>query len=70
MALADILEAFRLPENTKRMREAQESAGNDMLKTMQIVFPVATMIQMEIMPKYGFTGDGDGKYNLCMFVSF
>lgn len=60
VALSDILEAFRLPENIKRIREAQDNSGNDMLKTMQIVFPLATVIQMEIMPKYGFTGDGDG----------
>jgi hypothetical protein len=63
VALADILEAFRLPENTQRMREARENAANDMLKTMQVVFPVATHIQMGILPKYGFPGDGDGWYS-------
>lgn len=42
------------------MEEASDSAGNDMLKMMQIVFPVATQIQMEVIQKYGFSGDGDG----------
>jgi hypothetical protein len=32
-----------------------------MLRMMQIVFPLATQIQMEVIGKYGFPGDGDGK---------
>ncbi|KAK3087365.1 hypothetical protein FSP39_005056 [Pinctada imbricata] len=35
-------------------------AGNDMLRSMQIVFPVATQIQMDIIDRYGFPADGDG----------
>merc|ERR1712038_249493 len=27
---------------------------------MQIVFPLATQIQMAVIPKYGFPGDGEG----------
>ena len=59
-ALTDILEAFKLPENASKMQEAKESAGSSMLKMMQFVFPLATQIQMNIIPKYGFSGDGPG----------
>lgn len=35
-----------------------------MLRTMQIVFPVATNIQMEVIERYGFPSDGEGDYFL------
>ena len=53
-ALSDILDAFVISENAARMRAARESAGNDMLKMMQIVFPIAVQIQMDVLAKYGF----------------
>lgn len=59
-ALSDILGAFKEEENFQRLEEAKISAGNDMLRTMQIVFPVATNIQMEVIEKYGFAPDGEG----------
>ncbi|XP_064616063.1 protein C10-like [Liolophura sinensis] len=43
-----------------RMEEARDNAGNDMLKNMQIVFPVATQIETDVIEKYGFPRDGDG----------
>jgi Protein C10 len=60
-ALTDILNAFFASENAGKLRAARESAGNDMLKMMQTVFPIATQIQMNVITKYGFTCDGDGK---------
>ena len=65
-ALKEILMAFEIPENRTRMDEARDSAGNDMLKMMQTVFPIATQIQMQVIPKYGFPGDGEGR--LCKFT--
>ncbi|KAJ8303801.1 hypothetical protein KUTeg_018724 [Tegillarca granosa] len=59
-ALSDVLTAFRQPANAKKLDEAKDNAGNDMLRSMQIVFPIATQIQMEIIEKYGFPPDGDG----------
>lgn len=55
------------------MEEARDNAGNDMLKMMQVVFPVATQIEMNVIQKYGFSGDGDGKemwicYELKAFI--
>ena len=61
-ALEDILEAFESPENAARLNEAKDAAGNDMLRMMQIVFPITTQIQMSVIGKYGFTADGDGMY--------
>ena len=59
-ALTDILEAFKTAENFSRLEEARENAGNDMLRHMQIVFPIASQIQMDMIQKYGFPADGDG----------
>lgn len=68
VALEDILNAFTIPENELKLRSAREKAGNDMLKMMQIFFPVATQIQMDVIPKYGFSSDGDG--NLSLEIHF
>lgn len=67
-ALSDILDALKEGENFQRLEEAKQSAGNDMLRTMQIVFPVATNIQMEVIERYGFPSDGEGKYFLIQLL--
>ncbi|KAL3871468.1 hypothetical protein ACJMK2_039464 [Sinanodonta woodiana] len=59
-ALGDILVALQHPDNVLRLDEARESSGNDMLRSMQLVFPLATQIEMEVIEKYGFQPDGDG----------
>ena len=66
VALADILDAFDLPENERKIEEARDSAGNDMLKMMQIVFPITTQIQMSVIGKYGFPEDGDGNCGVVL----
>ena len=48
------------------MRMARESAGNDMLKVMQTVFPITVQIQMDVIKNYGFTADGDGMYYIYL----
>lgn len=63
--LKDVLTAFDTAENMIRMDEAHDNAGNDMMKMMQVVFPVVTQIQQEVIHKYGFTADGDGELRLC-----
>ena len=63
-ALTDILEAFKTAENFSRLEEARETAGNDMLRHMQVVFPIASQIQMDMIQKYGFPADGDGKLSI------
>ena len=68
VALHEILKAYKQPENVRNMKEAWEGTGNDMLKMMQIVFPMATQIQMEVIGKYGFPVDGDGKAHIIIIA--
>ena len=58
--MKDILQALKSPESMSRLQPAREAAGNDMLKHMQLVFPLTAQIQMELIPKFGFKGDGEG----------
>lgn len=38
------------------------TAGNDMLKRMQLVYPILTRIQMEVIRSHGFSGDIEGTF--------
>ena len=53
-ALTEIVECYKIPENESRLEEARDNAGNDMLKMMQIVFPLATQMQMKVIQRYAF----------------
>lgn len=44
------------------MEEARESACNDMGKMLQLVLPVATQIQQEVIKAYGFNNEGEGEH--------
>ena len=61
MALTDILEAFRLPIHAKKIEEVKQKAGNNMIDLMKVHFPLLAQIEMEVIEKYGFTPDGQGK---------
>lgn len=52
-----------MPDNAARMEEARESACNDMGKMLQLVLPVATQIQQEVIKSYGFNNEGEGEHN-------
>ena len=52
MVLSEVIQAFSVPENAVRMEEARESACNDMGKMLQLVLPVATQIQQEVIKAY------------------
>jgi len=58
--LQDVLAAFNNPENVSKLEEARLSAGNDMVKLMKTSFPIVAQIQMDIISKHGFRGDGEG----------
>ncbi|XP_033175078.1 protein C10 isoform X2 [Bombus impatiens] len=53
--LTDVLTALNTPENTKKLAEAKENSGNEMLKMMQFVFPIVVQIQMDVIKNYGFS---------------
>ncbi|XP_015909508.2 protein C10 [Parasteatoda tepidariorum] len=59
-AIRDIITTYSLPEHAARLAEAKNNAGNDMLLHMQLVFPLATQIQQDVIPNYGFSSDKDG----------
>lgn len=61
--LSEVIQAFSVPDNAARMEEARESACNDMGKMLQLVLPVATQIQQEVIKSYGFNNEGEGEQN-------
>nr|CAD7569456.1 unnamed protein product [Timema californicum] len=67
-ALTNVLEAINLPENTMKLGEAKDNAGNDMLKMMQYVFPIVTQIQMEVIKKYGFSEGREGIVRFAQLI--
>ena len=64
VVLSEVIQAFSVPENAARMEEARESACNDMGKMLQLVLPVATQIQQEVIKAYGFNNEGEGERDL------
>lgn len=61
VVLSEVIQAFSVSENAARMEEARESACNDMGKMLQLVLPVATQIQQEVIKAYGFNNEGEGE---------
>lgn len=69
MVLSEVIQAFSVPENAARMEEARESACNDMGKMLQLVLPVATQIQQEVIKAYGFNNEGEGENKAeCLLI--
>lgn len=66
VVLSEVIQAFALPENAARMEEAKESASNDMGKMLQLVLPVATQIQQEVIKAYGFNNEGEGENRISL----
>ncbi|XP_012258956.1 protein C10 [Athalia rosae] len=67
-ALTDILSALNTPENVKKVTEAKENSGNEMLKMMQFVFPIATQIQMDVIKNYGFPEGREGTVQFLQLI--
>ncbi|XP_049771422.1 protein C10 [Schistocerca cancellata] len=65
VALSNVLEALDSPENSVKLGEAKDNAGNDMLKMMQYVFPIVLQIQMDVIKNYGFQ---EGREGIVQFV--
>lgn len=60
--LTEVVEALESPEYATKLDEAKEAAGNEMLKMMQIVFPMVVQIEMEIIKRHGFSNSREGKH--------
>lgn len=68
VVLSEVIQAFSVPENAVRMEEARESACNDMGKMLQLVLPVATQIQQEVIKAYGFNNEGEGDVDVLQYL--
>ncbi|KAM6954297.1 protein C10 [Aplochiton taeniatus] len=66
VVLSEVIQAFSMPENAARMEEARESSCNDMGKMLQLVLPVSTQIQQEVIKAYGFNNEGEGVLEICL----
>uniref|UniRef100_T1IJ18 Protein C10 n=1 Tax=Strigamia maritima TaxID=126957 RepID=T1IJ18_STRMM len=51
-----------------KLDSAKTTAGNDMIKIMQTVFPLVTQIQMEVIQAFGFTADGEGAIQFAQAI--
>lgn len=58
--LSEVIDALESPDYASKLDEAKEAAGNEMLKMMQIVFPMVVQIEMETIKHHGFSNSREG----------
>uniref|UniRef100_A0A8D8XJ19 Protein C10 n=1 Tax=Cacopsylla melanoneura TaxID=428564 RepID=A0A8D8XJ19_9HEMI len=63
--LQEITDSIETGESATKLNEAKQTAGNDMMKLMQYVFPVIVQIEMDVIKKYGFI---DGREGMIQFT--
>lgn len=61
--LSEVIDSLESPDYASKLDEAKEAAGNEMLKMMQLVFPMVVQIEMETIKRHGFSSSREGKYN-------
>ncbi|KAJ2945853.1 hypothetical protein O0L34_g4759 [Tuta absoluta] len=66
--LTDVIEALESRDYASKLDEAKEAAGNEMLKMMQIVFPMVVQIEMEIIKRHGFSNSREGVVQFTQVV--
>lgn len=54
------LDELQSPENARKLEEARDNVGNEMLKMMQFLFPVVMQIQMDVIKEFGFPEGREG----------
>lgn len=47
-------------ENSKKIEEARDNVGNEMLKMMQHIFPIVMQVQMDVIKEFGYPEGRDG----------
>ncbi|XP_049869241.1 protein C10 [Pectinophora gossypiella] len=60
LILSEVIDALESPDYSTKLDEAKEAAGNEMLKMMQIVFPMVVQIEMETIKRHGFSNSREG----------
>ncbi|KPJ18333.1 Protein C10 [Papilio machaon] len=68
LILSEIIEALESPDYAPKLDEAKEAAGNEMLKMMQIVFPMVVQIEMETIKRHGFINSREGIVQFTQLV--
>ncbi|CAK1546922.1 unnamed protein product [Leptosia nina] len=58
--LSEVINTLESPDYASKLDEAKEAAGNEMLKMMQLVFPMVVQIEMETIKRHGFTSSREG----------
>uniref|UniRef100_A0A914WN20 Protein C10 n=1 Tax=Plectus sambesii TaxID=2011161 RepID=A0A914WN20_9BILA len=58
--LLEILNGIRRAEKSREMMDAVQLSENDMLRRMQLVYPLLCKIQMDTIANYGFSADAVG----------
>lgn len=62
--LKEVLDLLALPQNIKKVAEAQERSENELVKLMKHVFPIVMKIQTSVLKRHGL---GEGKDCLLEF---
>lgn len=63
--LSEVIDSLESPDYASKLDEAKEAAGNEMLKMMQIVFPMVVQIEMETIKRHGFNNSREG---MCILL--
>lgn len=63
--LSEVIDSLESPDYASKLDEAKEAAGNEMLKMMQIVFPMVVQIEMETIKRHGFSNSREGMLFYC-----
>lgn len=62
------LDRLSFPENVKKLEEAKDNVGNEMLKMMQFMFPIVMQIQIEVIKDYGFPENREGIVKFAQMI--
>lgn len=66
--LNEVIDTLESPDYSSKLDEAKEAAGNEMLKMMQIVFPMVVQIEMETIKRHGFSNSREGKNYIRFYI--
>ncbi|CAG9767115.1 unnamed protein product [Ceutorhynchus assimilis] len=62
------LDFLEQPDNKRKIDEARENVGNEMLKMMQFIFPIVMQIQIDVIKEYGFPENREGIIKFAQMV--
>lgn len=66
LILTEVIDTLESSDYASKLDEAKEAAGNEMLKMMQIVFPMVVQIETEIIKRHGFNNSREGSYRILI----